>query len=172
MQFRRIGDVTTESSGTTLKPVGYSAWWFIKLSGSLGLLAYVAAALLGYSPFAPVFSFPILAAQVIVVAGALTNAGHYLLLKRAAPRLSVPDALVTRGGLFGFVRNPMYLGDLLVMTGFLMLTPDVVSIMLYGVVALAIAKQCRVEEQGLRERFPEALAEWETRSRRLVPFIW
>lgn len=77
-------------------------------------------------------------------------------------------ALVT-GGPFRLTRNPIYLGDALIMVGFGLAIGSVWPFMLTPLFVWIITERfIRGEEAMLRERFPEAFAAWASRVRRWI----
>ncbi|BCS97120.1 hypothetical protein DSLASN_27520 [Desulfoluna limicola] len=148
-------------------------WWMIKVAATLLAVARPFWVIAAGGSLWPLPSFvPLFICQVLVLTGAGIHLWHYRLLKTGNASLALPDHLVTKGGLFPWVRHPMYLGDLILIIGFSGILPDVegLAILLAGVVGLAC--QAQVEDAELNERFPNAFPPWRTRTRRLIPWVW
>ncbi len=94
--------------------------------------------------------------RAVVVLGGAVHLYHFWLLKRSNSTLDPPQQLVTSGGLFPWVRHPMYLGDGLVMLGFAILCPSWLSAGCLLLGLLALAHQRRAEEGRLADLFGEA----------------
>lgn len=152
-----------------------------------------AAVLLGLAGFGLAFAAPALVLLDIVelaewhdsaplrVAGAVTMvAGIVLtfaaqLAMGASWRIGVDPsertALVT-GGLFGWIRNPIYTGMLLTVAGLVLLLPTIVAVAALAAVVAAVEVQVRlVEEPYLRQVHGADFAAYCRRVGRLVPGI-
>lgn len=89
----------------------------------------------------------------------LNRAGTTVLPHRRA------EALVTSGA-FAFRRNPIYMGDVLMLLGIAELTHNIWFAALAPVLALALYKLAiEPEERHLEARFGEAFAEYKARTR-------
>lgn len=77
-----------------------------------------------------------------------------------------PQHLVTDGP-FGFSRNPIYLADALMLTGFIFLLGSLVALpVVAGFCVLIEIRFIRAEEARLLEGFAEGYAKWSTKTRR------
>lgn len=77
-----------------------------------------------------------------------------------------PAALVT-GGIFRLTRNPIYLGDALVLAGLLLYWDSLVALPLVAVFMVVIDRRfIRAEEARLRKGFGSAFADYAARTRR------
>ena len=83
---------------------------------------------------------------------------------------SAPTALVTQG-LFGRVRNPIYAGMMLALSGMVAISPSAFTLLLLVQVALWIALQARLEEAHLGRQHGEAYAAYAARVGRFVPAV-
>ncbi|MBX9591666.1 MAG: isoprenylcysteine carboxylmethyltransferase family protein [Hyphomonadaceae bacterium] len=102
-------------------------------------------------------------------AGLALMAWGFLTLQRAGttimPNKRV-DRLVTEGA-FGFRRNPIYMGEVLVFLGLAELTHNVWFAILTPLFALAVyALAIRPEERHLETRFGQAYLDYKERTRR------
>ena len=141
--------------------------WSLKVVVGLALIAYAIE-----GAFHGRLAADIRGGQALVLIGATLSLVHYGLLKLENPRLAEPVVLVTDGGLFRWVRHPMYLGDALVLGGLALLrpTPLALGLLTVGVVALVVT--AHREDDALRERFGPAFLDWRARTSALVPFVW
>lgn len=146
-----------------------SVFWWIKIGAGLGLVIQVVRAGMPGNANAFLFSPPVFWAQLAAAAGAGIHLYHYGLLKKANPDLSSPRDLLTRGGLFSRVRHPMYLGDLILMAGLLLLAPFPASVALWFAGFEALVFQSRIEDRYLETRFETSFREWKSRTGLLVP---
>ncbi|MEM8774736.1 MAG: isoprenylcysteine carboxylmethyltransferase family protein [Pseudomonadota bacterium] len=79
-----------------------------------------------------------------------------------------PSELVS-SGVFARSRNPIYLADVLILTGFILIWDAVVSVMLIPVFAMLIQKRfILAEEMRLKQAFPEAFEEYCRATRRWI----
>jgi protein-S-isoprenylcysteine O-methyltransferase Ste14 len=81
-----------------------------------------------------------------------------------------PTALVT-GGLYRFVRHPIYCGILASTVGLVLILPSAWSLMAGLQIALLIAIQSRLEERHLLAVHGAAFGEYAERSGRFIPLI-
>ncbi len=149
-----------------------SIWWFLKTGLSAGLILYALATLLLRPLYPPLFAAPDLAGQATAILGGCIHLWHYAILKRNLLNLQNPKTLVTRGGLFSRIRHPMYLGDLLLMLGFFLLTRDWVALVLAIGGLFSLGRLCRAEDRRLAGLFPKEHAEWKKGTKTLIPWIW
>ncbi|MDZ4134428.1 MAG: isoprenylcysteine carboxylmethyltransferase family protein [Paracoccaceae bacterium] len=108
---------------------------------------------------------------VLVLAGLLLMALAVAQMTRARtsviPRAQ-PAALVT-GGVFGLSRNPIYLGDVLVLAGAVLWWDVPLALPLIpGLMAVLQARFIRGEEARLRAAFGPAFDAWAARVRRWI----
>ena len=144
-------------------------WWAVKVIAGVGVIAWFALSAFTHPPIAAPVTFLFVVGQVVVVTGALVHLVHYGILKRQSPALSAPVALVTRGGLYGWIRHPMYLGDALVLLGFTLMKPDAVTVLFGAAGILAIDRQCAAEDDQLLQMFGSDFVRWEESTRRFIP---
>lgn len=147
-----------------------SPWWWTKVAVALGL-AVQAFVVVGFGRGHPTVAIPPVVGPAVMVAGALLGATHYWILKQATPNLADPSTLVTARGLYPWIRHPMYLGDFLVIVGFALLCPTILSACAVPVAAIALVQLARFEDDLLAARFGDSFRAWAGRSTRLVPFV-
>lgn len=142
---------------------GISPFWVAKVVLSLCLVGWAVAGLVaqpGRTPFA---------GQALAVAGATVSLLHYLILKRRAGALGAPATLVTTGGLFRWIRHPMYLGDLALGAGCAMLGPHPGGWLLWVLFAAVTTGAARAEDAMTMRRFGAGFAGWKARTGLLLP---
>lgn len=142
--------------------------WAVKVLCGLLLIALVAERfLVGWLPVYGGLAF--WPGQLLVVTGGVVVLSHYILLKRGNASVSTPTTLVTRLGLYRWVRHPMYLGDVLVAVGLTLLAPGPVSGVVLLVLVVSIWRQARIEDARNAACFGTAYDEWCRRTGRLLP---
>ena len=79
--------------------------------------------------------------------------------------------LITRG-MYGYVRHPIYLGVICVITGIALFTTSLLGlIVLWGVIPF-ILRRIRLEEQMLLDEFGAEYEAYRARTTKLVPFLY
>ncbi|MDJ0973818.1 MAG: methyltransferase [Planctomycetota bacterium] len=146
-----------------------SPWWLLKIGVGLALVTYAVLVALGYGPVALLLEVPLVVGQALVLLGAALNLVHYGILKRRSGCLKTPTTLVRTGGLFRYVRHPMYLGDVAIYAGLTLLAPDVIAFGLLALGLVAIERQSRLEDRELGARFGEDFRTWAADTHLLVP---
>ena len=138
-------------------------------------MALAALLMWGLAVAAPALAFDLplrrWAAAILFAAGLAIGIGAFLQFRRANTTINpmTPDqtsALVTRG-FFGISRNPIYVGDALILAGAALLFANLLA---FAAVALFIAFvdrfQIRPEERALHARFGEAYEAYRREVRR------
>ena len=146
-------------------------WWNIKVLCSLLLIAALFVRYLT-DWFAPLFVVPHSVPLVLVVLGGMVFLYHYYLIKRQNRLLDQADHLVTQGGLFPYVRHPMYLGDILMFTGFTLLAPSVATLCVLAVAVYALVRQAIEEDRYLSQRHETQHEHWIRSTKLLFPAIF
>ena len=111
------------------------------------------------------------------VGAGLVGAGLLLMALAAATMMAArttviphrnPSALVT-GGVFRLSRNPIYLGDALVLAGFILRWDAVPALVLVPAFVWLIDRRfIRAEEARLRAAFGDSFEAWAARTRRWI----
>jgi protein-S-isoprenylcysteine O-methyltransferase Ste14 len=83
------------------------------------------------------------------------------------PMTLAPEYLL-RSGPYRFTRNPMYLSELVIWTGWSLLFSDLVLAGLTGLLALGLNRATRLEESALADRFGDAWQEYALRTPRWI----
>jgi len=107
-----------------------------------------------------------LASGIVLIAG-------FLVLARAWPVLwrAQREHRLATSGPYGAVRHPQYVGFLLIMAGFLLQWPTLLTIAMFPVLALAYLRLARAEERELRAAFGAEYEAYAARTPRFVPRI-
>jgi len=89
-----------------------------------------------------------------------------------SPRPAKKEAheLVT-GGPYAVVRHPIYTGIIIAALG-TALTGAIVGLIVLAFAAALFLSRVRTEEQIMLELFPDAYPSYQSRTKRLIPFIW
>ena len=140
-------------------------WWWLKVGCGFALIL---AMLIPAGPW-PRWSIPTLPAQVIAVGGGLLVLYHHRLLRRANQTIWQPARLLAWGGLYRWIRHPMYLGDGILYLGLACLGPLPVSLPLLLLAWMALYRQARFEDRLMADRFPEDFKQWQQHSGLLWP---
>lgn len=82
------------------------------------------------------------------------------------------DHQIIQEGPYAFVRNPMYFGWWVAMTGLILLYPVWMVLLMFLFSLMAFIGRARREEAALSERFGEAWTEYKKRTKFLIPFIY
>lgn len=151
---------------------GISPWWPVKVITSLIAVLWGALAGPELLSAGPRLSIPLFIGQAILVFGALTHLGHYVVLKRRISALGNPNELVTTGGLFATIRHPMYLGDCVMVLGATLMAADVLGLLILAVFAGSVVPLCIDEDKMMSQKFGNAFEVWSGSSSRLIPFLW
>ena len=134
-------------------------------------IAMLAVALVGMMESLPPLTV-LIPGIVIVLTGSAIELTHYRIIKRAAQELGSPDQLVSSGGLLARVRHPMYLGDLIMATGLLILGFDLVAFVIYLLLAATIFGLCHQEDRMMADRFPGDFPAWRDKTWRVIPGLY
>ena len=149
-----------------------STGWYLKN------IAILSLAVLLYLEFSGVYTgrliiHPLLlTGQLTVLTGGLIEIAHYLILRRTNDNIAKPTSLETARGLYKFVRHPMYFGDLLILTGFLLMITTPAALALASLGLYGIARQVPIEDAELQDHFGQNAQAWRQSTRAVIPFIW
>lgn len=146
-------------------------WWRVKVACGFLLIMGVVLKYLSHA-------YPTLAhgymteARLAVVLGGMVVIYHYHLSRRGFLQADPSARIVTSGGLFGLVRHPMYLGDLIMYLGLTLLACNFLSITVLAVAILALVRQADEEDAFLSRVCPAIYAPWARSTKRLIPGIY
>ena len=142
-----------------------------KIATQLVLILYVlAAAALDWQP-RPLFAIPVLVVMFTVPIATVSNLFHYALLSRAThPKPDEAGRLQTESGLFRYVRHPMYLGDLVMVSSFVLIWCTPFSLALLVLFMPLLLLLARSEDDQLSQQFGQQHQAWREKTRLLIPF--
>lgn len=109
--------------------------------------------------------------QLIVCLGAGIHIWHYFILKAETGKMHQPEVLVTNRGLYRWIRHPMYLGDLIVVSGFAIALSRI-DWMIAITCGLVILGQGVVEDRLMAASFADSFEHWKADTKRILPFVW
>ena len=153
-------------TGETTEPAP-RLWWRIKVGAGAALIALLCAHYLIGLPQVTL-DIPRRLAQALVLTGGITTLLHHRIVAGACAG-NQPIRLVDSGGLYGWVRHPMYLGDCLLYIGMGLLVPHPMSALLVAAGCTALVLQARAEDVHMAALFGEPFRCWQQRSGLLLP---
>lgn len=106
------------------------------------------------------------AGRVLAVSGALINLYHYYVLRSGSGNF------VTRGGLYRWVRHPMYLGELILTAGLAFAVQTVWAYALLAINLIAILRLSFCEDIQMLLRYGNDHRHWVMRTKRLIPYVY
>jgi len=119
-------------------------------------------------------SWVAVAGALMVVAGIINNIVCQVTMGRSYSSFLVTredHQLITRG-MYGYVRNPIYLGVICATTGIGLFTTSLLGlIVLWGVIPFFL-RRIRLEEQMLLDEFGPEYEAYMERTKKLVPFLY
>jgi len=146
-------------------------FWRIKVvAGVLLILGVLDAQFTFYLPL--LFDTPRSLAQVFVLLGAGSVIYHFLVLRQASGSMASPKALAVRGGLYAWVRHPMYLSDIVMYSGFLLFAFSWPSIVVYSIAISALYQQALAEDNFMALKFRDEHLRWSQHSALLLPKLF
>jgi methanethiol S-methyltransferase len=100
-------------------------------------------------------------------------AGGFILLARSWPVLyeAQQHGRLAASGPYAYVRHPQYLGFIVIMFGFLLQWPTLLTVVMFPVLAWAYVRLARREEKEVRATFGEAYAQYAAVTPAFVPRI-
>lgn len=146
-------------------------WWRVKFACGFLLILGVVLKYLFVSYPTMVHDY-ITQARVAAVLGGVVVLYHYHLLKQGFLQADPSARIMTSGGLFGLVRHPIYLGDMIMFLGLALLACNFLSIAVLAVGLIAVVKQASEEDAFLSRVYPAVYASWAPTTKRLIPGIY
>lgn len=127
----------------------------IIVAGTPVLISFLPYALPRWAPYASQehMTFYMLI-MTLIVAGGLLNLIGLLTLRRAFSIMSEARTLIT-GGIFSYVRHPLYTGHFIMFFGSLLLRLSWISVVLYLLFVVSQVIRARVEERKMMGAFPD-----------------
>jgi len=145
-------------------------WWSLKVVCGAVLIASLFLMVIYQLPV--LFTVPTIVAQSLVFAGAFVSLWHYRILKKSTANMIAPTELITKQGLFRWLRHPMYLADMIAYTGLFMLMPNVFTVFVLLMAYVALFRQAQIEDAYMASLFVGEFDRWQASSRLLFPFIY
>lgn len=146
-------------------------WWRVKVACGFLLILGVALKYLA-DTYPTIFHGYTSLARVAAVLGGAVVIYHYLLIRRGYLQADPSARIVISGGLFGLVRHPMYLGDMVMYLGLTLLACNFMSIAVMAVAMVALVRQAGEEEAFLSRVYPAVYGPWARSTKRLIPGIY
>ncbi|MBI3745754.1 MAG: isoprenylcysteine carboxylmethyltransferase family protein [Chloroflexi bacterium] len=107
------------------------------------------------------------------LASYLVMGAGFVVLARAWPVLWKAQRVhqVATTGPYRSVRHPQYVGFLLIMAGFLLQWPTLLTLLMFPILALAYTRLAISEEGEVRAEFGDAYEEYAARTPRFLPYL-
>ncbi|UCD00812.1 MAG: isoprenylcysteine carboxylmethyltransferase family protein [Promethearchaeota archaeon] len=137
-------------------PVAFFIIWFLDSN------IFRISIILNY--FVPFLIRLILFILVFICAIVFIMLSHRILFKSH----EAPNSLITNG-ILGYVRNPMYLGILLIYVAFILLSISLISIGIFVIVFLVYNRMVNFEEQILEDMFGKQYLEYRNKVPKFIP---
>ena len=110
--------------------------------------------------------------QMLVIIGGVAFAVHYRINRVRTRTITAPQALVREGGLYRYLRHPMYLADVVMYLGFVFMAPSVASVAIYLLAVVALYQQALVEDRFVASLFPEEHEAWSATTGLMLPRVF
>jgi protein-S-isoprenylcysteine O-methyltransferase Ste14 len=142
------------------------ALWFLAIGAWALACDILPHASLGISTPWPRLGWTLMLGGLVLVVAAQAQMG-------ASWRVGIDDrpTVLAQGGLFAWIRNPIFAGMLLALGGVVALSPSAASAVGWVAVAQLIAVQVRLEETHLLRLHGDAYARYAARVGRFVPAL-
>ncbi len=105
-----------------------------------------------------------IASNLLVVAGFFVLATAWPVLLRAQKK-----GMLAREGPYAYVRHPQYLGFIIIMFGFLLQWPTLVTLVMFPILTTVYVRLARREERTVRAEFGTVWDEYAARTPRFIP---
>lgn len=107
-----------------------------------------------------------------VVLAARRTLGRYWGISTSAQAKLLKEHRLIQAGPYAYVRHPIYAGAWLLFLGLMLLYPVWAMLLMFLFSMISFANRARREEAVLSERFGPEWAEYKSRTRFMIPFIW
>ncbi|MCP1673670.1 protein-S-isoprenylcysteine O-methyltransferase Ste14 [Natronocella acetinitrilica] len=144
-------------------------WWTLKVLSGFGLIGHYVAASFYPVPGAWLPGLPYAASLGLILFGGGLSLSHYVVLKRRNAVVEHPERLLSRPGLYRFIRHPMYSGDCCLYAGLALYPLSWISLLLWLAGSVAIVRQAQIEDAQMAARFGAEHAAWRRRTGLLLP---
>ncbi len=148
-----------------------SLHWCLKVIIGLGLIGHFITLTLNPDLLPALFQLPYPGFLVLVLGGGGMVLWHHRILRRAWRRAGERFILVRRGGLFGRVRHPMYLGDAILYAGLASYPATPISLAGLAVGWWALSRQASREDRELATTFGDDHRRWRQATGLLLPRV-
>ena len=143
-------------------------WWNMKVLAGLTLILLASDQVM-LRWLDPLIEPPAWMAQLCVISGAVIFGYHYWLLRRNNRVITEPTQLQCTGGLFPWIRHPMYSADMIINAGLVLLLVHPLTLAVWSFACVALVQQARAEDTYLAQRFGSEHAQWREGSGLLLP---
>lgn len=171
VEWRRMGLFT-----------GFLVALFVEMYG-IPLTVYILVSTLGWVPASGAFQhvnghilgtllgLPPTGKYLICMVGGMLVFGGLVLMGKAWKRIHEADGDLVTGGLYGKVRHPQYSGLLLIIIGFLVQWPTLITLAMAPMLVGAYIHLAFREERALRKEFGEEFERYRNRVPAFVPYF-
>jgi protein-S-isoprenylcysteine O-methyltransferase Ste14 len=83
-----------------------------------------------------------------------------------------PDGKLETGGIYAFIRHPMYAGIFCIAFVLVIEFPSSLRILCLCILAIVFFLKIRKEEIQLKAKYPADFDAWKKTSDRIIPFVW
>ena len=143
--------------------------WCLKVAIGLILIAHFVVLAFHPALLSALFMPPYAVFLLLVLVGGGIEIWHHSIMWRARRRAGEQPHLVRRGGLFGRIRHPMYLGDAVLYVGLASYPATVVSLLALAVGLWALWRQAGREDRELGVVFGDEHRRWQQATGRFFP---
>lgn len=88
------------------------------------------------------------------------------------PGIEVPPNRIVDGGIYGYTRNPMYLGHLIFMLGLAVTFWSWAALLLLAVHVIWFERRVREDEERLKTMFGAPYLDYQRRVKRWIPYLY
>lgn len=142
-------------------------WRFKVLAGFLLIVSVLASQFSDW--LQPLIEVPRVLSQSLVLLGGISLIYHSQLLRRHVGASFESYSLLTSGGFFGAVRHPMYSSDIVMYSGLMLFSPNIIAVGVYLIGLAAIYLQAMAEDEYLAFTFFDSHTEWAKGTGLLLP---
>jgi protein-S-isoprenylcysteine O-methyltransferase Ste14 len=127
--------------------------------------------------FSPFFNYPFLLpfgrrifGSLGMIAGTWITLMGIILVVLGWGKIHKTQSLVT-DGIYGYIRHPQYVGLFLIMLGWLLHWPTLLTLIIFPILVGVYYWLAIREENGLEEAYPDEYAEYKARTPRFFPYL-
>lgn len=78
---------------------------------------------------------------------------------------------LVQGGVYAYIRHPQYLGLYLILTGFIVQWPTIITVAMFPVLIYMYYRLAKSEEKDLKKEFGQKYLEYKRKTRMFIPFV-